>query len=409
MHGIFTEKERQVSENIVRHAVIPTVIFFSSRRKADIITTMESQVTEQIEVPSGAEEPQVNVALLVDNDYLYRFRSIFSHMLVGLVDQPIHVTLVCPDTLGAASLPIGPAQIVGFQVPFWPWQYRRTLDRLASELRNAKVNLIHSCSGRSCWLAMDLSKRLGIPYIITFNGLFQEECYLRVDHRNCGRLIGISQPICDTLRELYGRSSEKIELIRPGCFIRPRSAKPEQPKTIVSVGELARQSGYDILLQALAEVQSRGLEFLAVIFGKGPLEHSFHYWVNKHGLGKSVSFLAMLPNWEDALGEVEFYVQPGPFYALHSGPYEALAHGCPMIATKDTAMDLLVEGKTGRFFNNGDYRDLANILTEWLGGQTNWQQLSDQALDMARCELSLANSIEKLSNCYRSVLTGARV
>ncbi len=369
---------------------------------------MESQVTEQIETTTGADEPQVNVALLVDNDYLYRFRSIFSHMLVGLVDQPIHVTLVCPDTLAASTLPVGPARIVGFKIPFWPWRYRQTLEALASELRNAKVNLIHSCSGRSCWLAMDLSRRLEVPYIITFNGLFQEECFLRVDHRHCGRLIGISQGICDTLRELYGKSNEKIELIRPGCFIRPRTPNPDQPKTIVSVGDLVRHGGYDVLLQALAEVQSRGLEFLAIIFGKGPLEHSFHYWINKHGLSKSVTFLEQLPNWEDSLDEVDFYVQPGSFYALHSGPYEALAHGCPIIATRDTALDLMVEGKTGLFFKNGDYKELANIFSEWLQGQMNWRELSDQALGFAKSELSLARSIEKLSDCYRSVLTGTQ-
>jgi len=366
---------------------------------------METQVTEQTETLSE-EEPQVNVALLVDNDYLYRFRSLFSHMLVGLVDQPIHVTLVCPDMGAASTLPIGPAKIVGFKVPFWPWRYRQTLEMLTSELRNAKVNLIHSCSGRSCWLAMDLSRRLDVPYIITFNGLFQEECYLRVDHQHCGRLIGISQPICDTLRELYGSSNEKIELIRPGCFMRPRTSKEERPRTIVSVGTLSRHSGYDVLLQALAEVQRRGQELLAVIFGKGPLEHSYHYWVNKHGLSRTVTFIEKLPNWEDSLGEVDFYVQPGSFYALHSGPYEALAHGCPMIGTRDTAMDLLVEGKTGRFFKNGDYRELADILCEWLEGKTNWQELSDQTLATAKSELSLAKSIEKLTECYRSVLMG---
>ncbi|MFA5865648.1 MAG: glycosyltransferase family 4 protein [Phycisphaerae bacterium] len=361
---------------------------------------MDSPITIQTQ----SDEQQINVALLVDNDYLYRFRSIFSHMLVGLVDQPINVTLVCSDPPAVAKLPIGPAKVSEFKVPFWPWQYKRNLQTLVTELKAARVNLIHGCSGRSCGLAVDLAKRLNVPYVLTFNGLFQEECYLRVDQAHCGRLIGISEPICKTLHELYGKSSDKIELIRPGCFLRPKRVKSDRPKTIVSVGDFQRTGGYDTFLHALAEIQNRGQEFLTIIFGTGPLEHSFHSWANTHGLGKSVIFLEVLANWDEVLSDADFYIQPGPFHSLHSGPYEAMAHGCPLIATKDTAMDLLVNGKTGLEFKPGDHLSLANILSEWLEGKINWQDLSDQALEFARSELSLSNSIEKLISCYRSVL-----
>lgn len=351
----------------------------------------------------------MNIALLVDGDYLYRFRSVFSHTLVGLVDQPINVTLVCSDPGTLATLPIGPARIVEFKVPFWPWQYRRALDGLVAELRASRVNLIHACSGRSCWLAIELARRLDVPYAITFNGLLQEECYIGRDVRRCGRLIGISQPIVDTLRELYGKKNDRLELIRPGCFLRPRPPREERPQTIVSVGDFNHRGGYETLLRALAEVQSRGLECLAILFGRGPLEHDLHSWANRNKLGNCVSFLDVLANWEDILGEVDFYVQPGAFYALHAGPYEALAHGCPLVTTRDTALDLVVEGKTGRLFDSGDYRGLADILTEWLTDKFDWPEMSRQALAVARTDLSLAASIDKLIACYRAILTEAGV
>jgi len=366
--------------------------------------TMDAQSAETLDMSSPPDEPQINVALLVDRDYLHRFRSIFSHMLVGLVDQPINVTLICSDLPATASLPIGPAKIIEFKVPYWPWQYKNSLDSLVAELRAAKVNLIHSCSGKACWLAVDLARELDVPYVITFNGLFQEECFLRVEHRHCGRLLGISEPICQALKDLYRNYSSKVEMIRPGCFIRPRASRPDRPKTIISVGEFNRQSGYDVLLRALAEVRNRGHEFLAFLFGHGPLEHSFHSWVIKQKLGNHISLLPILDNWEDILGDVDFYIQPGSFYALHSGPFEALAHGCPIIATKDTAMDLVIPGKTGLLFNAGDHLELADRLTEWLEGKLNWQELSDQSLLFARSEFSLARVMDKLIDVYRSVL-----
>jgi glycosyltransferase involved in cell wall biosynthesis len=368
---------------------------------------MDTQTTRQNETET-AEDIPIHVALLVDRDYLYRFRSIFAHMLVGLVDQPISVTLVCPDPSATASLPIGPAKIVEFKVPFWPWQYKNTLKNLAAELRNAKVNLIHSCSGKPCWLATELAKEMDLPYLVSFTGLFQEECYTRLDQKQCGKLIGVSQPICDTLHDLYGKANDKIELVRPGCFIRPQKPRTDHPKTILSIGQFTHNSGYDTLLRALAEVRNRGLECWTILLGQGPLENTLHRWVNKNNLNSMVSFIDLLPNWEEVLSEVDFYIQPGPFYTLHSGPYEAIAHSCPIIATQDTAFDLLIDGQTGRKFKTGDHIGLANLLCEWIDDKIDWQTMSNNAHTLAKNELSLAATTEKLVDCYRSVLTAAR-
>jgi glycosyltransferase involved in cell wall biosynthesis len=369
---------------------------------------MSSQAEQQI-VQTAAEEEEtpIHVALLVDKDYLYRFRSLFAHMLVGLVDQPINVTLVCPDPITAGTLPIGPARIIEFKVPLLPWKYKQALARLAAELKAAKVNLIHSCSGRPCWLATDLAKATNLPYVVSFTGLFQEECYTRLDHSQCGRLVGISQPICETLHDLYGKANDRIELIRPGCFLRPRKPRGDQPKTLLSIGSFTRNSGYDVFLRALAEVKSRGLECWTILFGRGPMENELHRWVNKNGLGGMVSFIDIIPNWEEVLSDIDFYVQPGPFYTLHSGPYEAMSYGCPIIAPEDTAFDLLKNSETGRTFKTGDYKSLANVLTEWLEGKFDWQTMSDNAIATAKSELSLFRSTEKVAECYRSVLKAA--
>jgi glycosyltransferase involved in cell wall biosynthesis len=350
----------------------------------------------------------IHVALLVDTDYLYRFRSIFAHMLVGLVDQPISVTLICPDPDAAMTLPIGPSEVIEFKVPLLPWKYRQAVADLAVELKLAKVNLIHSCSGRPCWLATDLAKAANLPYVVTFTGLFQEECYTRLDQKQCTRLIGISQPICETLHDLYGRSNNRIDLIRPGCFIRSREPLSDRPKTILSIGEFTRQSGYDVLLKAILEVRKRGYECWAVLLGQGPMENELHRWVNKNNLSKQVSFIDLIPNWVDVLGDIDFYVQPGPFYSLHSGPYEAMARGCPIIMTEDNAFDLLSAGENGRTFRTGDVMGLADILTEWMEGRMDWPAMSEKAMTAAKSELSLYASTEKLIACYRLAIAAAK-
>jgi glycosyltransferase involved in cell wall biosynthesis len=223
-----------------------------------------------------------------------------------------------------------------------------------------------------------------------------------------GKLVGVSQPICDTLHDLYGKNTDKIELIRPGCFIRPLCPQTDHPKTLLSIGQFVRNSGYDTLLHALAEVRRRGFECWTILMGQGPLEDTLHRWVNKNNLNDMVSFIDILPNWEDVLCEVDFYIQPGPFYTLHSGPYEAMSNSCPIIATHDTAFDLLVDGQTGMKFKTGDHLGLASILCKWLDGKIDRQAMSVNAHTLAKAELSLFTNTEKLVHCYRSVLNAAR-
>ncbi len=350
------------------------------------------------------DEVPINAAIIVDGDYLNRFGDIFTQMLLGLIDVPVNITLICRDTETDISPLLGSVKILRFDTPMLPWRYNRQVQLLCDELTKSKIDLIHSCSGQSGRLAGDIAKRANIPYLISFTGLLQEECHLRIDEHLCKALMGISDPIVDMLRELYGRLDEKIHLIRPGCFFYERPVQEKKVKSIVSLGRLDHRSGYDVLLKALSYLNKQGKEIFTVILGTGPLESHYRRWIANNELRDSIMIIDPLAHWHKILLETDFYIQPGPFYSLNCGPYQALAHSCPIIASKDNAMDLIIEGQTGMLFPPGDAQVLADILIDWLDGKINREEMSAYAGRFAKQELSLTKNIDTTVNLYKSVI-----
>jgi glycosyltransferase involved in cell wall biosynthesis len=346
----------------------------------------------------------INVGIVVDANFLYRFQTLFSHILIGLLDQPITVTIIHLDPIPAISTPIGPARMIEFKKPLWPWKIRQAVQSLATEIRSAKINILHSCCGTTAELVNELSTILNIPYVTNFTGLAQEECYLRLNENQCRKLIGISQPICEAIRELYPKMADRVELIRPGCFLRQRINNSDRPKTIIMVADFYRHHGHDVLLQALRELRRRDKECWVIMLGRGPLEYSLRRWINKNDLGRYVTLVEKIANWEEVLSDADFYVQPGSFYSLDSGPYEAFSRGCPIISDGDNAFDLLQDDVTGKVFQSGDYIHLADILTDWLSGRIDWNVLSGNVQETVKRELSPAKAVDKLIACYQSVL-----
>jgi len=370
----------------------------------------QNEVTEENQVEQSEEEPQaINLALLVDNDYLARFASIFGHALIGLVDELVNVTIVCPDPGALVELPTGPAKIVEFRPAFWPRTQRKRLDQLAETLEQGHVNLLHSFCGAQAPLAHQLAVRMDRYYAVSVTGLLQKECLWRIDPDRCRALIAISEPVHQMLVDAYASLTHRIHLVRPGCFphARNETAAHDGPKTIVSAGVFDRRGGFDVLLRALGKLGEKQIDFLAFLFGAGPLEFALRRWVRRAKLGSRIIILPPVRNWQNVLDDADLYVQPGAMHQLHSGPYESLARGCPIVATPDTALDLVVDDQTGKTFPSGDEDVLADILADWLGNAEKLWQLSQSTSEFAREQLALHRTTEKLIDIYRTVLNHA--
>ncbi len=350
------------------------------------------------------DKSPIKIVIVVDGDYINRFGEIFTKILLGLIGVPINITLIGCDTDSKISPLLDAIRVLYFNTPILPWRYNRQVEAICNELYNSKIDLIHSFSGRAGRLAGDIAKKLNVPYIVSFTGLLQEECHLHIDSNLCKALVGISQPIVDVLNEFYEKFTDRIYLIRPGCFYYPHLDMSKSSYSIITLNRFDRHSGCDILLKALSRLKRQGKEIFTVMLGQGPLESYYRKWIINNELKESVLIIDKLANWHKLLAEADFYIQPGPFYSLHCGPYQALAYSCPVIAARDSALDLVIDNQTGKLFATGDVDALTGILSDWLDGKIDWKAMSESAGNFAKNELSLTQNIEKTVTLYKTIL-----
>lgn len=149
------------------------------------------------------------------------------------------------------------------------------------------------------------------------------------------------------------------------------SAAGTRREGLLYVGRLVRDKGVHTLLQALAALASRGEHQRLAIVGSGPAEDALRSLAYDLGLGKQVEFLGPRPNAElpPLYREAEALVFPsllgpkGQQEGMGLVPLEALACGCPVVASQLPAVSEVVRhGETGLLYPPGDATALAAAL-----------------------------------------------
>ncbi|MBN9280941.1 MAG: glycosyltransferase family 4 protein [Hyphomicrobium denitrificans] len=146
--------------------------------------------------------------------------------------------------------------------------------------------------------------------------------------------------------------------LRPSDFV---AAAPASNATdLLFVGELRDLKGVDVLLEALAELDERGIT--ATIVGSGPDEAKFRTLTSSLGLDGRVRFTGALPI-RDAFALGRIMVVPS---RAESFPYvvlEAAAAELPLIATNVGGIPEIVAGTDTGLIPPGNVQELAQALT----------------------------------------------
>jgi glycosyltransferase involved in cell wall biosynthesis len=149
-------------------------------------------------------------------------------------------------------------------------------------------------------------------------------------------------------------------------------------KTLVFAGRLGPQKALGTLLHALVEVPDATL----VVAGDGPEREPLEQLTRTLGLDGRVTFLGAVPR-ERVLrlfGAADACVVPSAWENLPHTVVEALAVGCPVIATSVGGVPEVVrDGENGLLVAPGDSRALANAIARLLSDDALRERLSAAA------------------------------
>ena len=153
--------------------------------------------------------------------------------------------------------------------------------------------------------------------------------------------------------------------------------------TVVTVGRLSPQKNQRLLIQAFAQLDPGSR---LVIVGDGPERASLEGLVSRLRLDGAVTFTGHVANPHAYTAGADVFVLPSKVEGCPLALIEALATGCPAIAT-DCApgpRDILADGRVGVLVRPDDSAALARAMADLLGDEPRRRHLSELARQRAR-------------------------
>jgi glycosyltransferase involved in cell wall biosynthesis len=215
--------------------------------------------------------------------------------------------------------------------------------------------------------------------------------------------------------ECKGQYRDKVIVVHCGVdteVFRDRSLDilsedQKQPFTIVCVGTLHEVKGQAYLLEACANLQKKGLDFICHLVGDGPDRPALTSLAEQSGISARVRFHGQQPREKIAelLQQADVLVAPsvptsdGRREGIPVVLIEAMSSGVPVIASNLSGIpELVIDEKTGLLTPPRDPAAIASALERYYHEPTLRQQLGHAGRQKVTEEFDLYKNAARLVN-----------
>ena len=190
-------------------------------------------------------------------------------------------------------------------------------------------------------------------------------------------------------------------------LLAPREGHGSETIKALGVGDLYEQKGWDVLLDALAELRRRGRHgFTVEIVGAGPLEAEYHRKAAELELDGTIAFLGYRSKEEVAaiMRTADLFVLPSRFENSPCVIGEALSAGVPVVATAVGGIPELVDADNGVLARPLDALSLADALEKALEQLSSYDRRAIAGAAHRRFGLAAVGNV--LADVYENVTCG---
>lgn len=262
--------------------------------------------------------------------------------------------------------------------------------RLIQLLARERVTILQTHGARANFYGRIAGRVAGVPVVIStvHNSLKDYEVrslrrwlyafLLRVTLPLVHRIICVSDATRRDLIDECPAAAAKVHTVYNGVDSSVFSSQPDrqqvrrelgiaQGPVLITIGRLTEQKGHRYLLQALPDLLKRWPQLCAVFVGEGELHDTLQRMARDLGVEGACRFVGVREDIADILAAADLFVLPSlsegfPFVLL-----EALAMGCPVVASRVNGIPELIEDrKTGLLVPTRDPQGLAVAIREVL-------------------------------------------
>lgn len=324
----------------------------------------------------------------------------------------------------------------------WAVRYRATRSAVIADLNAFGAEIVHiQCVSSAVDYALPAAKALSLPFVVTLQGELsmdasgiyqrsagaQRRMFRALDQADAitacsGQTLDEAErfyverggkPFGERGRVIYnGIDLKSFENIEPHRHDRPY---------VFALGRHVRQKGFDVLLEAMAQVpKSHDL----IMAGDGPERHALETQSIALGLTGRVHFVGRL-----SASDVRRYMKGAAVFVLPSRhePFgivnlEAMASGTPVVATRVGGVpEFVADGVSGVLVEAGDAKVLAEAVCKLIASREqrlllaeagrlssdrfDWKRLSDAYMAAFHAALNGKATLGCISGTEQSIAT----
>ncbi len=259
-----------------------------------------------------------------------------------------------------------------------PWADIRAFFELCDVIRHGQYDIVHTHISKSGLLGRYAARRIGGTAIAhTYHGMASEitgpgvrPAILRRCERACAHFtdakISISEKIAEQVAEARICEADEIHVIHNGIDLShfspasdsmwPEAGRPGvlPPGFVIgTVGSLTREKNTADLLRAAAKVLHEIDDLQVCIVGDGDLRQDLEAQAKGLGISERTVFAGAVDDVRPWLAAFDVFVLPSRSEGLPGALMEAMAMGCPVIATDVGGVPEVV-GEAGMLVAAGD-------------------------------------------------------
>jgi glycosyltransferase involved in cell wall biosynthesis len=208
-------------------------------------------------------------------------------------------------------------------------------------------------------------------------------------------VVAVSESVANEVAETIGINRDQLTVVHNPIItsdLQARAAEPveeawvpdDAPHIVLSVGRLAVEKDFETLVRAFAAlVTDHDRDAALVVFGEGPERGRLRRVADSLGVGNRVSFPGYVDNPYKYMRLASIFVSSSRFEGLPTTLVEAMACGCPVVATDcpGGSAEVLCGGQYGSLVPVGEPDILASRIEATLSSPPDPDTLCERAAD----------------------------
>ena len=277
-------------------------------------------------------------------------------------------------------------------------------------IEDYKPTIIHAQNADvDAYMARKIGEKYNIPYVVTLRGFKRASDFVvKTNIKSAKELIAISPTQKKQAAKLTDNTIQLIPHGIPRVFYAKHCSKSvhsKSPLRLISVCRLLKLKKMDLVIKALSNIEE---EYVLDIYGEGPEMSNIKVLIDDVGLSEKIQLKGFVSHSKlpEIFRRYDLFIMPSFPETLGRVYFEAMASRLPVIASKGTGVDGVIQNKKHGFLvEPNSEKDIETTLRYVITNQHKLISMGENAFCLAQ-QYSWDETLPKIQQIYASQLTG---